>query len=51
MTKTKETAWLKPPDGGAPREVEVTPEALSPLMKDGWTQCAPPAPVAPAKEK
>lgn len=37
-----DTVWLKPPDGGPPQEVPATIEALSPLMKDGWTQCAPP---------
>jgi len=35
--------WMKGPDGDV-REVEDSVEALSPLMKEGWKQAAPPAP-------
>jgi hypothetical protein len=39
-----ETVWLKPPFGmGEPKEVEATPDALTPLMVAGWNQCDPPA--------
>ncbi len=35
--------WLRPPFGvGEPKEVEATPETLSPLMVSGWSQCPPP---------
>ncbi len=38
-----ETVWMRPPFGkGEPKEVEATPEVLTPLMVAGWTQCAPP---------
>ncbi len=37
--------WLSPPFGaGSPKQVEATPENLTPLMVAGWTQCE--APVA-----
>lgn len=36
-----ETVWMRPPDGGAPKEVAPTPEELTPLMVAGWTQCEP----------
>ena len=36
--------WMKPPFGvGEPKEVEATPEILTPLMTTGWSQCDPPA--------
>ncbi len=35
---------MRPPFGeGEPKEVEATPEVLTPLMITGWSQCAPPA--------
>lgn len=35
--------WMKPPFGeGDPKEVEATPEILTPLMNAGWNQCDPP---------
>ncbi len=38
-----QTVWMKPPFGaGEPMEVEATPEALTPLMVAGWSQCYPP---------
>ncbi len=38
-----EKVWLRPPHGiGEPKEVEATPEILTPLMVSGWSQCAPP---------
>jgi hypothetical protein len=34
---------MKPPFGvGDPKEVEATPEILTPLMIAGWSQCDPP---------
>ena len=37
------TAWLVPPFGaGEPKEVEATPEVLTPLLVAGWSQCDPP---------
>jgi hypothetical protein len=39
-----DTVWLAPPFGtGEPKEVEASPEVLTPLMVAGWNQCAPPA--------
>ena len=36
--------WMKPPFGvGDPKEVDATPDALTPLMISGWSQCDPPA--------
>jgi hypothetical protein len=36
--------WLGPPWGcGDPKEVEATPEVLTPLLVAGWSQCDPPA--------
>ena len=36
--------FMMPPFGvGEPKEVEATPEVLSPLMASGWSQCEPPA--------
>ncbi len=36
--------WMRPPWGcGEPKEVEATPEILSPMMTAGWSQCEPPA--------
>ena len=35
--------WMKPFDGGEPKEVDATPEVLGPLMVAGWSQCEPPA--------
>ncbi len=38
-----QTVWLKPPFGvGEPKEVDATPEVLTPLMVAGWSQCEPP---------
>ena len=38
------TVWLAPPFGqGEPKEVEATPEVLTPLLITGWSQCDPPA--------
>ncbi len=37
--------WLRPPDGGEPKEVEATPEVLVPLLVQGWSQCPPPQEV------
>ncbi len=35
--------WMKPPFGvGDPKEVDATPEVLTPLLVAGWAQCAPP---------
>ena len=35
--------WMMPPFGeGEPKEVEATPEVLTPLMVAGWSQCDPP---------
>jgi hypothetical protein len=39
--------WLRHPHGGKPVEVDATPEALTPLMVQGYAQCDPPA--APAE--
>lgn len=39
----REKVWMKPPFGvGEPKEVEATPEILTPLMMAGWSQCEPP---------
>ncbi len=36
--------WMHPPWGrGEPKEVDATPDALTPLMISGWAQCEPPA--------
>ena len=35
--------WMKGPFGvGEPKEVEATPEVLTPYMVAGWSQCEPP---------
>ena len=40
------TVWLAPPFGkGEPKEVEATPEILTPMLVAGWYQCAAPAPA------
>ncbi len=40
----QDKVWLMPPFGaGDPKEVEATPEVLTPLMGAGWRQCEPPA--------
>jgi hypothetical protein len=39
----RETVWMRPPDGGPPKEVPADPEELVPLMVAGWSQCEPPA--------
>ena len=40
----QEKVWLRPPyREGDPKEVEATPEVLTPLMVAGWVQCDPPA--------
>ena len=45
------SVWMKPPFGvGAPKEVEATPEILTPLMVAGWSQTEPPA-RTPVKNK
>ena len=42
--------WMKPPFGmGDPKEVEATPELLTPLMVAGWSQCDPPAHIEEVK--
>ena len=39
-----ERVWMCPPFGvGEPKEVDATPDVLTPLMVAGWTQCDPPA--------
>lgn len=36
--------FMKPPFGeGEPKEVDATPDVLTPLMVSGWSQCGPPA--------
>ncbi len=36
--------WLRPPFGvGEPKEVEATPDVLTPLLVAGWSQCDAPA--------
>ena len=38
--------WMKPPFGvGEPKEVEATPDLLTPYMVAGWSQCHPPAAI------
>lgn len=44
----RETVFMKSP-GGEVREVEPTPEVLTPLMAKGWHQTS--APVVPLKGK
>ncbi len=35
--------WLRPPFGvGEPVEVEATPQVLTPLLVQGYSQCVPP---------
>jgi hypothetical protein len=36
------TVWMKPPDGGEPKEVEGGSEELVRLMIAGWHQATPP---------
>jgi hypothetical protein len=39
-----EKVRMMPPFGvGEPREVDATPEVLTPLMVAGWSQCDPQA--------
>ncbi len=41
---SNDRVWLRPPFGvGEPKEVEATPEGVTPLMVAGWSQCEPPA--------
>jgi hypothetical protein len=41
-----DTVWLAPPFGkGEPKEVEASPQVLTPLMVKGWNQCDPPVPA------
>jgi hypothetical protein len=40
--------WMRPPDGGEPKEVSADPETLVPLMVAGYSQC--PAPEQQAQE-
>ena len=36
--------WMKPPFGvGEPKEVDATPDVLTPLMVTGWSQSDSPA--------
>ena len=36
--------WMKPPFGvGEPKEVDATPDVITPYMVAGWNQCDPPA--------
>lgn len=44
-----EKILMTPPGGGEPVLVEATPEALVPLMVQGYTQTTQP-PAAPAQE-
>ena len=38
-----EKVWMQPPFGvGDPKEVDATPDVLTPLMVTGWNQCAAP---------
>ena len=38
-----QTVWMMPPYGeGEPKEVEATPDVLTPLLVLGWSQCDPP---------
>jgi hypothetical protein len=34
--------FMRPPDGGDPKEVEATPDVLVPLLVAGWCQCTAP---------
>ncbi|HZV03768.1 MAG TPA: hypothetical protein VE999_01640 [Gemmataceae bacterium] len=43
-----DVAYMRSPHTGEIRQVEVTPEALSPLMSQGWTQVPAPAEQKPA---
>jgi hypothetical protein len=52
----KEMVFMESPAGDEIKEVEATPEALTPLMAHGWHQVSPPAPVghrpvAPVQEE
>jgi hypothetical protein len=38
----QQTVWMRPPDGGPPKEVPADPVELVPLMVAGWSQCEPP---------
>jgi hypothetical protein len=41
-----DTVWLVGPFGkGEPKEFEASPDVLTPLMVQGFSQCAPPAPA------
>ena len=40
---TADHVYLQAPYGGEIREVEATPEALVPLLVQGWHQVPPPA--------
>jgi hypothetical protein len=43
----KDKVWMMPPFGeGEPKEVEATPEVLTPLMVAGWSQCEPPTEIS-----
>ncbi len=42
---SKNTVWMKPPEGGPAIEVEPTPEKLTPLMVLGYQQVDAPAPT------
>ena len=45
-----QTVWMMPPYGeGEPKEVEATPDVLTPLMVLGYSQCEPP-PVKPQEK-
>ncbi len=40
---SESTVWMRPPWGvGEPVEVEATPQVLTPLLVQGYSQCAPP---------
>ena len=45
------TVWMVGPEGGPPKEVEATADALIPLMVAGWSQCEAPAPTPKKKER
>ena len=43
-----DTVFMKQPYGlGEPKEVDATPENLTPLMVAGWSQCDPPTAKIP----
>lgn len=47
----KHTAKMKNPATGEVREVEATPEVLTPLMVAGWVQVSDDTAVTPEKKE